>query len=398
LKTFKQKFVFVFSTVFVLLLVITLGLVVSKYRFQAAGTCPSIISTSGSIGSIPAECEGRDVVISGSSTVVDAGAVTILGDSKRYFKSLTIQNGATLTHLPLSYLFSDIATDRWTIQGQGIYKKVDIETSGDITLESGGNINVDSAGYPGGEIGLPDRQDGFGPAGSSGVVVPYNQGATGGGGNSGSGGKGYYSSGGIWVGTGGIGDSTTIINESSFLPGSGAGSIKTPGGGRTCSIGGGRVHLKARHASNISQDSFISADGMNGNPILTNMSCGGGGGGTVWLEAPIYSSFSSVEAHANGSKVPTSLTSGNYYSGQVPTNGDGFVINPMTTKFNISADGGNGAFNALNSIGGPGGGGKIYIVDLPPPPDSRKVNVKVRWQENGQPKVLEMDTILGDIK
>lgn len=336
------------------------------------------------------------------SMTITSSAVVVSGSIK--LKNLTIGTGATLMHDALAYP-ADIQSNGYSLTASGLLKKVDIETTGNITLSGGGSINVDGKGYPGGTPGGDTYSavgSGLGKAGGVGIKddgATYY--ATGGGGNSGSGGRGYYS-GNTWESAGGAGDSATMVDTNGFLPGSGAGSGKRGIYPVIGGAGGGRVHLKAGGMISISSDSSISANGVSVTSIWALVT-GGGGGGTIWLEAQknnfSYSS-STFAARANKSTAPTGI--GHTYDiSQVATDGGVTVrgLDQSNAVLNISADGGSGFYYNANLMGGPGGGGKIYVMtvqDFSGTKISKKLEALERPAGTSNTTFNPYATVLGD--
>lgn len=313
---------------------------------------------------IPDSCENQDVVIDGfykynnQPVVVDAGFVKVGGDSKRRFKSLSVINGATLTHSEVSV--SDLSGDVINSTGSGRWKKVDIEVTGDIRLESGGKIDVSGKGYPGGSIttspqcpaedNLNGVTDGYGPGFGkkfhkrTDVDPPY----AGAGGFGGDGGDGTI------AGSGG----GTYDNTFDFGSGGGAayairtGNLFGSGEDWGCSTGGnggGRIRLIVNGELYLDASSGIYANGnpiTDGDRILEGQSVNGGAGsgGQIILSAGKYNfavNNTTADVAAKG------------FGGGA----DGIVrfINFSGRAVNISASGG-------EMTSGGGGGGRITIT------------------------------------
>lgn len=351
---------------------------------------------------IPADCENQDVVIDGTGWVdptpssdpsddyftINMGKIQVSGDTHREFTSLTVKNNAVLTHKAVTVgdMTQDITGGNESLAdettGTARWKKVDVETTGDIIFDTGGRIDVTGKGYPAAtsrfENIQPDYSDGrgYGPSGGESMDIhdqndPRSRGA--GGGNGGVGTDGY----------GGEHDNNTVFRRggavntfsppSSFDFGSGGGfahAHNEPGGGACSSktaeasggAGAGRVKLVSTDGKIKFQNSYdpfdpatdivssIKADGLTGGYSMTRGGgwCkgveawawgGGGAGGQIWLEAQAIeypgnkTGFWPAHTLANGSTIVTGEFSSN-------------------AIYNLSADG----------IGSPrGGGGVIYV-------------------------------------
>lgn len=281
-------------------------------------------------------------------------------DSKRHFKSLIIQNSGVLTHNELTTADFNDAVAGDPLNASGSRKKVDIEVAGDIVLESGGQINVDGKGYPGGgAINVNGYGSGFGLSSNAGNG---NGDRRGGGGAYGGNGEAADSAGGTKYPVPYSANMVTSMADN-LRYGSGSGYVRSHKGSLCGGVvglapgvhGGGYIHIVSPTVS-VSNTSFISANGAQGNHGGEHHSCGivgsdtdaysgGGGGGLIWLQAdyvdfPIGVGTSPISVEGSGD----TLTEGTQYLFQT-------VGNPPT---NISANGG-------ISGGGHGGGGRIVI-------------------------------------
>ncbi|MFA6963551.1 MAG: hypothetical protein WC227_02455 [Patescibacteria group bacterium] len=360
-----------------------------------ASTC---LLQSGVNKPIPADCENRDVVVDGlnqdlptdyltnttTAKVYADLSDTSLASSKRHFSSLTIKNKGVLTHLGSSD-YSD----------QAVFKKlaaVDIETSGDITLESGGVIDVTGKGYAGGAAGTADvlyvyshPTNGMGPGGGKAAAygewtLPagytnnlVNNDLVGGGGSYAGAGGGVtgtnsysdgstswsaslYSTGTFGLGSGGGGVSNMTVTSSVFA---GEPNFRFASGG----AGGGRVRLVSTAGKIIFHGTAqVLAKGLKGSNHCT-LSCdasaigGSGSGGSIILNATEFDFDTSPNINAdngaNGSAIaPNGLVQ------SAPT----LVLAPsITGNINILAGGGNLNDSNTTNLGGYGGGGAIVF-------------------------------------
>lgn len=360
---------------------------------------------------IPAACENDDVT-------VDTAIVNVRG--QRNFNSLKIKNGGIVTHEPL------VPGTDFNISNNSLntIKKVDLKIATDLTLESGGKIDVTGKGYPGGRIlncsinvNPSDWTNGYG----------YGRGNF----AQGNAGDYAYGSGGGYFGDGGNG--VSFSNPSPYSVSGGQDSRKPnipedigygAGGGASqdhkwsgtenytgCSYGGdgGGMIILDVTGKVIFNDStsVISANG--GKPLvrLKNSiptiyvdpdtyycvgSCderetfgGGGSGGYIRIKTPqiIYPSTGYSAANVDGGPWRGSEC-GNVCKNGLPgkiINNRGITIN------NIFVNGGKG--------GGGGGGGVIIIEGEK---EIRKIKVKVRWVERGQNKEVNFTEVLSDIR
>lgn len=374
------------------------------------------ITSSDAINYIPASCENQDVVLDGAITIyadhqrIWSGQDVSCDDqndadcvSDRHFANLTIKNGAVLTHDPI--ILADMAEDDAghggtsgdhsladNTTGSARWKKIDIEVVGDLILESGGKINADGLGYPGGRVldctvdstVIGELTNGEGPAaGTKGFNGnTYRTIFGGGGGLEGNGGDG--NDGGI----GGIYPTAMKTNSSlQFEFGSGGGSAYSHdfsggpfdgGNDWACSdggAGGGRIRLTAENIKIFSATSTISANGgtstVNNND---NEAYGGGGsGGTIILMA------NSLIFGDPPSLVASTVDAGSTNAGV------GLISNNFDSNvtFNFFANAGSG-HNA--SLAG-GGGGRIIIGKMA---DAR-VTVQKKLIAYSRPGILPLD-------
>lgn len=323
---------------------------------------------------------GPDVVISANDDVTINGngncnvnPVTITFSGTVHFKSLQILFCAIVTHEAL--LPNDVISESPWLTESGQAKKVEIMLTENLVLSDGGRIDVDGKGFPRGNNTSPYH---YGPSGGGGKITTTSNVASGGGGNNGSGGIGYTPHDTSCPamdcgGAGGEGFPLMLANNHVFIHGSGAGYAgqTTNKGG----AGGGRVHLKIKGQIVIFENSFISAngtDGVTGNTNNHPFVSGGGGGGTIWLEINPYGfNFDkdtyTFPASVKRSTLPTPATK-TYNVVQAATDGK-ITIAPTigltpTRLRNMRANGGSGFYNKDNLIGGPGGGGEIFVTEI----------------------------------
>jgi len=367
--------------------------------------------------SIPAACENQDVVIDGDVTV-DAGAIKIQQDnparpactsstvaqcdSKRKFNSLTIKNGAVLTHAALTYteltgtssqdMDSDFSIADETT-GSARWKKVDVEIAGELRLESGGKIDVSGKGYPGSwyevcggntyntlvaregvfaDIGdglgtnppTGGYNHGFGPSGGL-SLTEYDRGRSGGGGYGGSGGPPNN-----FVDNIGMARSYYTNNKNILEYGSGGGAAGFDGdrADTACGSGGdggGKVVIAANKIVIASSASSIKANGFSpqettaitGRPLSTEDNMVGQGGGSGGL---IYLRINGIEFSGTGF-VSGDISGGiaNAEVGQIELGG---VVSSL--PYNLSVKGGDSREGGDGDKSSGGGGGWIVVGPL----------------------------------
>lgn len=273
-----------------------------------------------------------------------------------HFKNLTIQNYAVVTHEALVQLYNDFnVASPYDLTSNGQAKKVDLLIDEDLTLISGGSINVNGKGYPG---GVAAGGNGYGLGASIGLVSSTNP--TTGAGYGGNGGGASVTNGGLSYPTSYNSD---VFQDSQFYHGSGSGgssiSFATP-----VSVvgakGGGRVHLKIGNGLYIKDAvSNILANGEDGTRAFDGGICGAGSGGasggTIWIESSLISTTGTSYSVAGGaSSVPGAV---------------GFAsIDASFILHNINATGGLGAEGCNGSLRYGGGGGRLVakrIIDQP---------------------------------
>jgi len=243
--------------------------------------------------------------------------------------NLTIQAGSKLTHKANT-----------TLQ---LYQ-VNIKASGNVDLQSGGNINVDGLGFNGGGPGT----DGNGPGGGKGSASEA-------GGGAGYGGNGGAGQGGI---AGGV--SYGSLTDPQDLGSGGGGGSGASGG-----AGGGLIVLEV--AGVLTANGTISANGANG--VSSGGSGGGGSGGTVNLQAGTLAGSGTIRA--NGGNGGSASKNGG--------GGGGGRIAIVPSGLDILVLGGLGGGITVQ----PGQPGTIFNLDIIPPspiPDCKSATVK-DWVE-----------------
>lgn len=304
-----------------------------------------------------------------TSDVVINGAVTVQTSGQQYFKSLLIKNNAVLTHDALVPVTDfDISTSVLTLSGST--KKVDIVTTGNITLTAGGQINVDGKGFPGGfirddygreDLPLDSHPDGYGPGHGHGGVF-YQFAKAGGGGFAGVGGTTDPRFPG-----GAVSLSSLDYLNTPLQFGSGGGAAKsyrlnnfvyaiTPGG-----AGGGVISLRANTL--VIDGGRISSNGLNtqlvvngsGGGVDRNAWGGAGSGGMILIGA---NNFNLPSDYSGISTVGTTATAGVSAAGLGKISADVFLPNSPQSYF--QANGG----DCENSEGSGGGGGLIVIKNI----------------------------------
>lgn len=277
-------------------------------------------------------CEGKDVTVD-AANVANGAILTVAGT--HHFKSLIVQNGGVVTHEALTvaeasscdtngnYSILDSADPQTAECINARNKKVDIEVEGDITLFSGGSINVDEKGYPGGHVDI-DRvcqNNAYGPG--RGGDCKYQDNVSGNGGSFG--GYGNSSFGAAFTNVGSIYNYLSSSGELEF--GSGGGAVGYNGGGGDYAgskggAGGGRIMLKCGNLI-TNPGTYISADGGFGLTIGTeiNITGGGGSGGVIVVDADTINMGSETVRNSqspSGNPYPTKVEGLPDDSGEIP--------------------------------------------------------------------------------
>lgn len=403
-----RKSTHLLTALFFTLVLVIFGLSVNKYSRSQAASSECTIGVGEN--SIPDGCTNQDVVIDGNTTVTTSGT--------RNFKSLKITNNGVLTHDPI--LVTDMS-DQTNLKPTSAYKRVDLVIEGDLTLESGGSINVDGKGYPGGEN--KSGRDGYGPGRGKGFyeeAASDREPAAGGGGFGGKGGMGLGRQS-FERAAGGPVNPVPFNSDSPDLQfGSGGGSATlSDGTGTAGGAGGGRIYLMIN--GNLSVDgvsgSTISANGTFAfcdNNTVSRRSCSGGGsGGMIWIQTMAFSSTTGGLLNVSAGVTDWQVCLPDYTScGIFPERyGEtGYIYAPSVQSSSIIAKGGDTTMRAYDGddaggkhAGGTGAGGRILlnIVEIPNPPEVNRnpgnVHVEVTWPELGGQKV-EMDAWLRDLR
>ncbi|MFH1641356.1 MAG: LamG-like jellyroll fold domain-containing protein, partial [Nanoarchaeota archaeon] len=255
-------------------------------------------------------------------------------------KTMIVYNGGTLTH---------------TAGNMNRNDSINITVKGNLTIESGGLINVTSKGYAGGACatGSTASEAGSGPGGGGGISGVDTQKGGGGAGYAGFAGYGISA----WAAIGGTGGN----QYGSFLAPTELGS--GGGGGQgfsTCTNGGnggGAVFINITNILNISGN--INANGITATSIGGTATGGGGSGGSIYLLSNIFTGNGSIASDGgSGGDISGSGGAGGGASG-------GRIAIYYTTKTyigTITAYGGAfGTGSSNNGIPLSGAAGTIYF-------------------------------------
>jgi hypothetical protein len=297
-----------------------------------------------------------------SIKITNRAVVTLVSYHSLDLRDLVIEKGSSLTHDVLIPT-TDFNTTTNAITTAGARKRIDLDLSGSLKLETGGKIDVSGKGYPGGPAG---QNNGYGP-GHGWWSYTYDED------NRGGSGAGYGGSGGMGYSNSGLSNPPyTYAATNPNIPGGSAyGSNINPvdygsGGGagrrdhneRNAAGGNGGGVAKINSGSIfIDANSGIYSNGTAGGDNLSDG--GGGSGGSINISAlTIYSrtGSTSVVTTSSGDK------SGDPDS-EDGADGSVYFSNGNDTQYmgNISANGGVGPGNAG---GGSGGRIKIDVVDI----------------------------------
>ncbi|MCX6808562.1 MAG: hypothetical protein NTW50_02755 [Candidatus Berkelbacteria bacterium] len=293
-------------------------------------------------------------------------------DSKRNFASLSISNNGILTHSALSV--SDMTEDSADLggqingslsdntAGQARWKKVDLATTNDLSIQTGGRIDVSGQGYLGSFVsgsgpgllgalnGYTDGSGnvfGWGPAGGQSTF--RDSAAGGGGGFAGSGAKSPGKT---------LGGAKITLSNTQIEWGSGGGAGVQIGASSMPSVwdggsGGGAILLKVLGRLTLGASSSIRADGRAAAVISSGGDTGGAGGGSGGLVNIKYNNASFPDG------LDPLLLNGGINGGNGTAQIDLFLPNL------IESLGGNGVASGSASQNG-GGGGYVF---------ARKVNL-----------------------
>ncbi len=187
---------------------------------------------------------------------------------------LQLQNGGELQGPPELFIDIDMSGDVTINSGGHIKANITSGTANSLTIHSGGSINLDGLGAPGGEGGFAN---GSGTGGGPGDNTRNGHGASHGG-----------------LGGRGTNNYQTRPNTYGSLTapitlGSGGGAEAIAAGGD----GGGVVRFTV--SAQITVDGTISVDGTNGEEGINDQP-GGGSGGSIWLEASTMTGNGTISA------------------------------------------------------------------------------------------------------
>jgi hypothetical protein len=331
--------------------------VATKYLFTTnplaeaeANKCDSNSWTKDSAGisSIPADCEGKSLII--KNVTVNGDLNVTNADGTRHFDNVLITEGAVVTHDAADASDTAIST-----------KKIDWVMSGNLTIDGGAKIDVTGKGYLGGTAGdgatcptatvgfVPVPKDGYGPGGGKAAPRPTvlsriysGSGANGGDGGSKTsvGGRAYQDASSAW---------------GMFEFGSGGGAASDSARCFDGGDGGGRVRIIANSVS-IATGSSIVANGTPQHQITNNSGLtygptygGAGAGGTILLKLKNLPEFNLGGNSANaGASLQASPIRG----------ANGSTSGKMDQS--IQARGGDAPETDINVTSG--GGGVVSIV------------------------------------
>ena len=231
-------------------------------------------------------CDSGDLdttcYVSSSKTLDDEETVTGTGN-------LVIQNGGDLTAAATEQFTIDLDGDITIESGGKITGNCDV-SSANLTINSGGEIDVDQKGYAGGN----GASAGSGPGGGAGTTV-NNQWA-------GGGGSGYGEEGGDSINSAAGGSFYGSSTEPADFGSGGGGEYDTAFATHSTSGGSGGGAIKLNVSGTLTINGTITVNGGNGgNNTCDNFAsgaCGGGGsGGSVWIIANTITGTSSITAN-----------------------------------------------------------------------------------------------------
>lgn len=321
-------------------------------------------------------------------------------NTKRTFKSLSIEGGAVLTHhaVTVDDMLQDLNKNKSLADetiGLARLKKVDLVVTGDVTIEAGSRIDATNRGYPGANPGTLDGNSDNGYGRGGGIGQPCTDKGNCQGSGAGYGGKGRDGSEAQYPG-----GATYDEDLSDFDFGSGGGGAKntdSPTWYWFGGSGGGRVRIDAgaivlKPAVGTTPSGKIVANGWGGInnawSEYTRSQSGGGSGGSIVIKIKQQSADSYFVSAGTESKYAG--------TGTVKLVGAS-VQNTDLVLANISAGGGgnddaantntcpepNGHGGLCGGLSGKGGGGgRIYIEKAVSPAISVK-KVLVPEMRNG---------------
>ncbi len=268
---------------------------------QQSGQAPQLILDNGGLAGSPTQIQPMANTI---NLVLRNGAVGYQTVSSETFANLTIG--------PNSFLISS------TNAGTGL-NNVNLVITGSATIQAGGGIIADLAGYP--------AQQGPGAGHISGNQIPFQVG--GGGGHGGVGGAGGFGTTNLTTG-GTVYDS--VISPNSF--GSGGGQSSGTGGG----VGGGNIHLSV--TGTLDNSGKISANGGN----AAGPGAGGGAGGSISLSVGTLAGNGVITANGGngaltngggggGGRISLSYTANSYVGATAALGGGGFQFGGAGTIY-----------------------------------------------------------------
>jgi hypothetical protein len=312
---------------------------------------------------------------------LDNCPVTMSGTN--YMKSLTLQNGAVMTHDAITA--SDInrslpASDPGYLLSSGQAKLVDIRLSGNLTIQSGSSINVSGKGFPGGMVseigGLGGDGSiygrGFGPGASNGFSSSAANifGAS----------ASYGGLGGGWGTSVSGGPTSGVTYGDEYHPdqwGSGSGAVRNWDDGNPGSkngvAGGGRIYIEANDIimpSKTDVNDHSSGILANGSwaGAQSSTAVGAGSGGSIWIR--IRNQDSTTIFKAIGGQTPYGTVAGGWgdrntrYGAPGSMHFKGLEIGGDALLQDIRADG--GGADGITPTGGSytGGGGGRAVIEL----------------------------------
>jgi len=219
---------------------------------------------------------GKSVVLTNATptlrSLVNSGSF-VFSTTNACLRAVSCTNNGSITH-NINTATSTNAAGRWVPDNRVFVLCTD------LTVSSGGSIDVSSKGYQGNVV----IGTGYGPGGGQGYAGAARGG---GGGYGGHGGQGY------WSGTYTAGGQTYGSSNAPMDPGSAGGSyrLNAPGG-----AGGGAVRIQA--TGRVTIDGTIAADGQS----IGSDGPAGGSGGAIYISCSTFTGTGTVRA--NGGSTP----------------------------------------------------------------------------------------------